>query len=174
MNCMLIVIMGVSGSGKSTLGRALAARLGWDFVEADDYHSESNRDKMRRGNPLDEADRKPWIDAIVAALKREPSQNQVLACSALTRAIRARLRAELPVPVRFVYLKLTQVHLQARLRQREGHFVGVALLDSQLRTLEEPRDALMLEAERPVMELCREIETGLGVLPIADAGSVAR
>jgi gluconokinase len=154
----VIVVMGASGSGKSTLGRALAERLGWAFVEADDYHSLANVDKMRRGIPLDETDRKPWIDALVAALNRAPNTDHVLACSALTEAIRVRLRDEIHASVRFIYLALAPVELRARLRQREGHYAGESLLDSQIETLEEPRDAYILNANRPVAELCREIE----------------
>jgi gluconokinase len=130
--------MGVTGSGKSTVGTRLASRLGWPFVEGDDYHSTSNVEKMRRGIPLTDADREPWLDAlsefIEDCLARQ--EDVVLACSALTRAYRRKLGGAPGVV--YVYLQGAREELQRRLRRRRGHFAGVSLLDSQLDTLEEP------------------------------------
>jgi len=128
-----VVVMGVSGTGKSTVGAGLAAALGLPFVEGDDLHPASNVAKMRAGIPLTDADRAPWLDRIAAAL----SSPVVVACSALTRRYRDRLREAAP-DLALVYLHGTAELLAARMEGREGHFMPTALLESQLATLEEP------------------------------------
>ena len=136
---MLIVIMGVSGSGKTTVGRLLAARLRLDFLEGDRFHAPESVAKMRRGEPLDDADREPWLDRLAAELHRarEKGRGLVLACSALKRGYRDRLRAGAN-EVRFVYLRGEAPLIRARLETRKGHFMPPALLESQFRALEEP------------------------------------
>lgn len=129
----VIVVMGVSGTGKSTIGRALAEALGLPFLEGDDLHPEGNVAKMARGIPLTDADRAPWLDRIAAELD-EPV---VVACSALKRAYRDRLRLAAPDLV-LVYLHGDRQLLASRMSQRDGHFMPTTLLDSQLATLEEP------------------------------------
>jgi gluconokinase len=144
---MIVVVMGVAGSGKTTVGKALATALGWPFVEADELHPPANVAKMRRGEPLDEADRAPWL-AAVAAHMRELSDG-VVACSAL----RARYRDVLRVrpEVRFVLLDVPPALVAERLAQRHGHFMPPSLLPSQLATLERPDDdALIVDATQPV------------------------
>lgn len=143
----VVIVMGVSGSGKTTVGRALAAALGWAFSDADDYHSLVNVEKMRQSIALTTADRGPWLDALIARLNQEPRGRLVLACSALTRAIRQRFRDEVRAPVVFVYLKLDRARLERRLLARQGHFAKAGLLASQLATLEEPHNALVIDAE---------------------------
>lgn len=137
---MIIVVMGAAGSGKSTLGRALAEFIGADFQEGDELHPPANIEKMRAGLPLDDADRAPWLERIALwmAGERDSQRAGVVACSALKRRYRERLRHAVS-DVRFIYLRVPREELQQRLRQRE-HFMPVALLDSQLRTLEEPQD----------------------------------
>ena len=101
---MVVVVMGVSGAGKTTVGRLLAHQLGWPFFDADDFHPQANRDKMHRGEPLTDADRSPWLDALhdlLAGLARE-HRDAVVACSALKQSYRDRLEAGLP-DLRFVY-----------------------------------------------------------------------
>ena len=144
----VIVLLGVSGAGKSTIGRMLAARLGWPFFEGDDFHSPSNREKMRRGIPLRDADRRPWLDAIRAKIDEvlEAGGSAVVACSALKRAYRERLRRD---GVFFVYLKADRDVLEQRLARRRGHFFDPRLLESQLATLEEPARALTANAADP-------------------------
>ena len=136
---MVIVLMGPAGAGKSTAGMALAERLQWAFVDADDYHPPANVARIAAGAPLTEQDRMPWLDSlrqvIVRALERR--EHLVLACSALTREHRVRLAGGLR-RVRFVYLKTTPAVLRQRLTSRREHFAGVSLLESQLETLEEP------------------------------------
>jgi gluconokinase len=131
--------MGVSGSGKSTIGVALAHRLGWAFVDADSLHSPANVAKMAAGTPLDDADRRPWLEDVAdwIARRRAAGEPGVVACSALKRAYRDRLRAADP-DLRVVHLRGTRDELDARLAQRRGHFFPAALLDAQLADLEAP------------------------------------
>lgn len=143
--------MGVSGSGKTTVGERLAAALGRRFADADDLHPQANVDKMARGIPLTDADREPWLDAVAAELATGPV---VMACSALRRAYRDRLRAGDP-GLRLVYLHGGRDLLAERMGHRD-HFMPVALLDSQLATLEEPgpdEAALSYDVVRPVEEI---------------------
>lgn len=129
----VIVVMGVSGTGKSTVGRALAETLDLPFLEGDDLHPDANVAKMASGIPLTDADRAPWLDRIAAELD-EPV---VVACSALKRSYRDRLRLAAPDLV-LVYLHGDRQLLASRMSQRDGHFMPAKLLDSQLATLEEP------------------------------------
>lgn len=128
-----VVIMGVSAAGKSTVAAALAAELGRPFVDADDLHPPKNVLKMAAGIPLDDADRWPWLDAVGAALA--DGSDVVLACSALRRVYRDRLRAKASGVV-FIHLHADRSVLAARAGARKDHFMPPALLDSQLETLE--------------------------------------
>jgi gluconokinase len=130
---MIVLVMGVAGSGKTTVARALAEQLGYRFVDADDFHSPASVDKMRRGVPLDETDRKPWLDTVAAHLHGDV----VVACSALKEAHRARLK-----PAHVVFLNVPPQVLATRLANRPGHFLDPALLQSQLETLEPPHEAI--------------------------------
>lgn len=147
----MLVITGVAGSGKSTVGRALAERLHWRFHDADDLHTPENRERMHRGIPLDDALREPWLrqvrEAIEAALLKEACA--VVACSALKERYRAILSQGLP-RVSFVFLDADRDLLEHRLAERQGHFAGPELLDSQLQALEPPHDALRVDASQPV------------------------
>ena len=133
--------MGVAGSGKSTVGEALAAAVGWRFVDADDHHAAASIAKMARGEPLDDGDRWPWLDRLRAIIDGALAGGGalVLACSALKASYRARLAGgDAGGRVRFVYLAGTPELLRARLAQRPGHFMKPGMLDSQLATLEVP------------------------------------
>lgn len=147
--------MGVSGSGKSTLAARLAQALDRDFLDGDDLHPPGNVAKMRAGVPLQDADRWPWLDAIAAWIARELHEGRhgVVACSALRRVYRDRLRAAGP-GVGFIYLEVPHGELVRRLHQRR-HFMPPSLLDSQLATLEEPdreEPALRMAADGTVAE----------------------
>ncbi|MEV7692209.1 gluconokinase [Microbacterium sp. NPDC089189] len=130
-----IVVMGVSAAGKSTVAAALSARLDRRLVDADDLHPPANVEKMAAGIPLDDADRAPWLDAVGAALADDAAgRGAVVACSALRRIYRDRLRAAGDVV--FVHLDADRAVLAFRASARENHFMPPALLESQLATLE--------------------------------------
>jgi gluconokinase len=144
---VIIVVMGVAGSGKTRIGRALAEALGWPFLDADDFHSLESIERMRSGVALTDAHREPWLNELSALLLRidEQGGNAVLACSALRAQFRERLRAG-PGDVRFAYLRCGEELIAARLQAREDHFMPASLLHSQFDALEEPDDALTLDA----------------------------
>lgn len=157
---MITIVMGVSGSGKSTVGGDLASHLGIPFVDGDSLHPQANKDKMAHGVPLDDADRQPWLAAIVAVMDEHRARRQslVIACSALKRRYRDFLRGE-HRDVRFVYLHGTRDVLAERLRERGSHFFDPALLDSQLATLEEPSrtEAAWVEITDPPARIVEKV-----------------
>jgi carbohydrate kinase (thermoresistant glucokinase family) len=132
-----IVVMGVSGSGKTTVGTALAERVGGVFLDADDLHPAANVHKMSQGIPLNDADRAPWLDIVGKEIRKRQGEGRtvVMACSALKRKYRERIRAEEPAAF-FVLLTGTREELERRMQARHGHFMPASLLDSQLDTLE--------------------------------------
>lgn len=153
--------MGASGAGKSSVGRALAAALGWEFLEGDDFHPQANIDKMRGGQPLDDHDRAPWLARLAAELRArlDAGTNAVLACSALKAAYRRALVVD--DHVRLVYLRASPELLAQRLAARAGHFMPPSLLASQLEALEPPDDAITVDAGRPVADLVAELRRRL-------------
>ena len=169
---MVVVLMGVSGSGKTTVGRLLAAALGGEFVEGDDHHPPANVEKMRRGIPLDDADRRPWLEALSRAIGEwlAAGRTVVLACSALKRSYREILRAGRP-EVRFIYLQGAPELIRARLAGRRGHYMPPSLLDSQIATLEEPKSALVIAIDGRPEEIVAQILSALGMPREGSAGS---
>jgi gluconokinase len=161
---MVVVTMGVAGAGKTTVGRLLARELGWTYHDADDFHPPANVEKMRRGEPLTDADRDAWLAALAGVIARHVRDGvpAVVGASALRQRHRERLRAAAP-EVRFAYLKADPSVLRGRLAGRRGHFFPPSLLDSQLATLEEPAEALVVDAARPVPEVVAAIRSGLGI-----------
>jgi len=132
-----LVVMGVAGCGKSSLGQALAEALGWAYIEGDAYHAPASIAKMRAGIALTDQDRAGWLDMLGAELLRHP-QGAVLACSALKRAYRERLRAA-SAGLGFVFLDITRELSLQRVAERAGdHLFPVSLVDSQFAALESP------------------------------------
>ena len=160
---MIIIIMGVSGAGKTTAGAVLAERLGWGFYDADDFHPKGNIEKMKAGVPLTDADRLPWLAALRGLIRRQDA-GTVLACSALKQSYRDYLGDGRP-DVAFVYLKGEASLIEKRLGGRESHFAGPGILESQLRDLEEPEDALVIDASQSPESIAGEIIKGLGLKP---------
>lgn len=160
-----VVVMGVSGCGKSTLAVALGAALGLEMTDGDDLHSPANVEKMAAGTPLTDADRWPWLDRVAVCLQALPSgeherMGRVVACSALKREYRDRLRSQVP-GLRFVFLDAKAELLRQRMVQRVGHFMQPDLLESQLNTLERPQadeiDVLTVQAEQALSELVAQV-----------------
>ena len=156
--------MGVAGSGKTHVGRALAARLGWAFFDADDFHPPENIARMSSGVPLSDLDREPWLDALVALLQRLDAEGRpaVLACSALRARFRERLR-EGADDVRFVHLEAGAELLELRLATRKDHFMPAVLLESQLAALEAPDGELAVDAALPAEEIVDRVRAALAV-----------
>lgn len=154
---MIVLVMGVTGSGKSTVARLLAERLGWVFLEADDFHSAENRQKMHQGIHLTDADRLPWLAAIHAELVRLDTggKNAVLACSALNEDYRHRLLGGLRAQV--VYLKGSMELIRTRISGRKGHFAGESILADQFATLEPPHNAVVVDVSESPEEIVKEI-----------------
>ena len=135
----VIVVMGVSGTGKTTVGVCLTAHLGWEFIEGDRLHPPANVAKMTSGQPLDDADRAPWLAAVAQAIDdcRSRGRHAVLACSALKKSYRRIIIGDRP-DVRLVYLEGSRARIAERLAARRGHFMPASLLDSQFASLEPP------------------------------------
>ncbi len=136
---MIVIVAGVSGSGKATIGALLAGWLGWPFVDGDLLHPEANIEKMERGEPLNDADRMPWLRAIAAAMDERiaAGQSSTIACSALKKSYREMLLGGRPT-ARIAFLEIGREVAGRRLATRHGHFFDPVLLDSQFTALELP------------------------------------
>jgi|SRR5215475_6027333 len=154
---MIVMVMGVTGSGKSTVGEMLAQRLGSEFADADDFHSQANKDKMHSGTPLTDADRIPWLNAIHEFLAAESAKgrNVVLGCSALKRKYRQILREKLAFQT--VYLKGSYEVIDEHLHGRKGHFADDKILAAQFADLEEPNEAIVVDVTLPPQQIVEEI-----------------
>ena len=158
----VLVVMGVAGVGKSTLGEALAERLGWPFQEGDALHPAANIAKMKAGQPLTDADRLPWLDAIGAWIDGQLGAgcSGVVTCSALKRAYRDRLAKGRP-GVTFVFIRLDQAAVAARMAARKGHFMPPSLLASQFAALEPPgpdEPVIVVDGAAPVTAQVEAVE----------------
>lgn len=162
---MILILMGVSGSGKSTVGRALAKALQWDFIEGDNLHPSENVRKMSQGIPLHDSDRWPWLKAIRHKIEELQADDcsAVITCSALKQSYRDLLQDGLS-DLKFIYLKGSRETLKSRLEERQGHFMKEQMLDSQLATLEEPEDAIVMNedelgsVEQTVQAICARLD----------------
>jgi len=144
---MIIIIMGVAGCGKTTVGKLLSQKLDWRFVEGDEFHPPANVEKMSKGIPLQDEDRWPWLQILRSIIEESihKNENVVVACSALKAAYRNILWGS-NKDVRLVYLKGSFEIIEKRIQERKGHFMPSALLKSQFSALEEPQDAIVLDA----------------------------
>ncbi len=164
---MVVIVMGVSGAGKSTVVSLLARRLGARFIDGDDRHPPANIEKMRRGLPLDDSDRAPWLSALTSEIRRQRAARAdiVVACSALKTRYRETL-ADGVSDIFFVYLKGDASLIRRRLGARAGHFMPAELLASQIECLEEPRDAIVVDIrdtpERIVDAIHRRLRDAAG------------
>jgi gluconokinase len=161
----VLIIGGVSGAGKTTVGKALAERLNWRFIEGDEFHPAANVAKMQRGEPLDDADRAPWLKRLREEIKTclDKGERAVLACSALKKNYRKLLRPD-QERVRFVFLTGDYEILRKRLMQRRNHFMGADLLASQLETLDLPDHGLIVNINQPVASIVDLIMDRLSLL----------
>lgn len=168
----IIIVMGVSGSGKTTIGTRLAERLGWAFLDADTLHPAANVAKMHAGLPLTDADRAPWLAALVAWIdgQRASGIQSVLACSALKRSYRATL-VHGASDIQVVHLAGSAPLIAARMAQRTGHFMPASLLQDQLDTLEAPgpaERAVTVSIEASPEAIVAEVIRRLGLTAHAD------
>ncbi len=158
-----IIVMGVSGSGKSTLASALAQALTLPFIEGDDLHPQSNIAKMQAGQPLNDADRLPWLQAISEQIII-PLEGAVASCSALKKSYRDLLREQTGEPLYFICLTCDPDIIAARMQARHGHFMPVSLLTSQLASFENPQGepvTLLLSCDQPVNTMLATCKTWL-------------
>ena len=163
MTASVVVMMGVAGAGKSTVAKLLADDLRWDFADGDDFHQAVSVAKMAAGEPLTDSDRQTWLGDIARWIDDEiaAGRSGVVACSALKRAYRDKLRRP---EVLFVYLSVPRDVLESRLTNRPEHFMPATLLDSQLAALEPPTDderALTINAVEDPRRNVQEIRAQL-------------
>ncbi len=175
-----VVVMGVSGSGKSTVAEGIAERLGWSFAEADEFHPQSNIDKMESGVPLTDEDRAPWLEALAAwmADRATKGEDTVITCSALKRAYRDVLRGDVDAlggghRVTFVHVHGPAEIIAERMQHRKGHFMPTSLLESQFEDLQlvdedEDEDAVVLDLRKSPEELIEE-----SIAWVSRAGSIS-
>ena len=163
-----LVVMGTAGTGKSEIGRRLAASLLCEFIEADEFHTAENVEQMRKGIALTDAQRQPWLHAVCDEALSLPARPAVIACSALKRSYRDLMRTRLGA-VRFLFLDGPAELIATRLQARRGHFASVALLESQLRTLERPgieEGVIVLDIALPPGDITRAALAAIGVTPV--------
>lgn len=153
-----LVLMGVAGSGKTSVGKALAQRLGVPYRDGDDLHPAANVEKMRGGVPLDDADRWPWLGLVGTAMAHNAPL--IIGCSALRRRYRDRIRETAGSEVTFIHLSGSRAVIEARMAQRQGHYMPVTLLDSQFAALELPQpdeNAVTVDIDQPLAAIVASI-----------------
>jgi gluconokinase len=160
---MVIILMGPTGAGKTTVGEILSRELGWEFADADNFHSPANVEKMSKGIALTDADRKPWLDALRAKISQWIARGAsgILACSALKKVYRDEL--SVGPEVKWVYLKGTLEEISGRVAARKGHYAKADLVASQFAALEEPSDAIAIDVAPAPEQIAAEIRRRLGL-----------
>jgi gluconokinase len=165
---MILIMAGVAGSGKTTIGKLIAARLGWEFADGDEFHSATNIAKMRSGTPLSDSDRWPWLAAIGVWMDDRMAKglSAVVACSGLSRRYRDALLAGRD-DAALVFLDISRTQAATRLHARHGHFFGESMVASQFAELEEPAPdeprVFTVQSDRPPAELADVIMARLGL-----------
>jgi gluconokinase len=154
---MVIVVLGVAGSGKTTVGTMLADALHCPYLDGDSLHSPENIDKMSQGIPLTDSDRGPWLSALHGRIRDfvDRGQDLVVGCSALKHEYRHVLARG--ILIRWVYLKASPTLIRARLNERQNHFMKADLLESQFEALEEPSEAVVVDAAEPPKAIVERI-----------------
>jgi carbohydrate kinase (thermoresistant glucokinase family) len=144
MKVAIFFIMGVSGSGKTTIGQLLSERTGIPFFDADDYHSDANKTKMKEGHPLTDEDRQGWLQRLnQLAIDESTNKGAIIACSALKQRYREILSTDITLPIHWVLLKGSYELISERLQKRKGHYMPASLLQSQFDILEMPAGAIV-------------------------------
>jgi gluconokinase len=163
-NPQAVILMGVAGSGKTAVGMQVARKLDWIFLDADDFHPPGNIEKMKHGIPLNDQDRAPWLQRLHDELQRQIAEGHsvILACSALKETYRNVLRDEVSPP-KFVYLDVDPETIRDRLQHRTAHFFPKELLESQFAALEKPKDAIIVDARKPLNAVIDQVIHALGV-----------
>lgn len=163
---LVLILMGVSGCGKTTIGQDLAAHLGWPFFDGDDFHPPENIARMAAGVPLDDAGRAPWLDRLAELIHTHIARGEsaVLACSALKKSYRDRLRQDSSA-VKFIYLQGDFDLIWSRMQARSAHYMPPALLHSQFADLEPPApsEALVVSIDQPPAAIIAAIGEALGI-----------
>lgn len=160
---MILILMGPTGVGKTTVGEILSRELGWEFADADNFHSPENVAKMSKGIGLTDEDRKPWLAALRGKIEQwiSTGQNGILACSALKESYRREL--SVGPQVKWIYLKGSFDEISQRVAARKGHYAKKELVVSQFAALEEPTDAVTIDVARSPEDIARAIRSVLGV-----------
>jgi len=161
MSKSIFIIMGVSGTGKTTIGKLLSQIHGFPFFDGDDYHPKENIEKMSSGEPLNDNDRKDWLQSLNTLAYNQLESGAIIACSALKEKYRSILSQGIENQLVFIYLKGTFEQVKNRLESRKGHFMSSALLQSQFDTLEEPEDAIEVSIELSPEKIIKAIQNGL-------------
>jgi gluconokinase len=153
-----VVLMGVAGSGKTAVGMQVAQKLDWIFLDADNFHPPANIEKMKHGIPLNDQDRAPWLQRLHDELQNQMAEGHsvILACSALKESYRNVLRDEVTPPT-FVYLDVDPQTIRDRLQHRTAHFFPKELMESQFAALEKPKDAIIIDARKPLEEVVEHV-----------------
>ncbi len=148
--------MGVSGCGKTTIGKEMSKRLNIPFYDGDDFHPEENIEKMKSGDPLNDTDRRPWLEAINEFAREKVKETSlIVACSALKEKYRSILARNIDLQI--VYLKGSAELILDRMNDREGHFMPPELLDSQFADLEEPVNAITVDIDQSIDAITSEV-----------------
>ena len=170
-----VVVMGVCGCGKTTIGTLIGQAIDAQFIDGDTLHPQANVDKMAAGSPLNDDDRRPWLQKVGETLAQSTS-GRIIACSALKRRYRQQIVAAAGRPVLFLLLAGSRAILSDRMKSRKGHFMPPALLDSQLDTLELPDEdefAVVIDGDQPVQTVFEAALKSITALSNDDTASVS-